>query len=68
MVQAWVQRLVGQGLGPQFIAMDNEPDLWGSTHYDVHPDCPTYEEILDKYLTYATAVRAVPPTQAAWAP
>ena len=20
------------------------------THYDVHPDCPTYEEILDKYL------------------
>ena len=35
--------------------MDNEPELWGYTHYDVHPECPTYEEILDKYLTYATA-------------
>ena len=34
----------------EFVAMDNEPDLWGHTHYDVHPDCPTYEEILDKYL------------------
>ena len=34
----------------EFIAMDNEPDLWGNTHYDVHPTCPTYEEILDKYL------------------
>ena len=33
--------------------MDNEPELWGFTHYDVHPECPTYEEILDKYLTYA---------------
>ena len=33
--------------------MDNEPELWGDTHYDVHPTCPTYEEILDKYLTYA---------------
>jgi hypothetical protein len=61
MVQAWVQRLVGQGLGPQFIAMDNEPDLWGSTHYDVHPDCPTYEEILDKYIDYSTAMRAAAP-------
>ena len=34
----------------EFIAMDNEPELWGHTHYDVHPACPTYEEILDKYL------------------
>ena len=33
--------------------MDNEPELWGHTHYDVHPACPTYEEILDRYLTYA---------------
>ena len=22
----------------------------GVTHYDVHPECPTYEEILDKYV------------------
>jgi hypothetical protein len=41
--------------------MDNEPELWGYTHYDVHPDCTTYQEILDKYLEYATAIREVAP-------
>jgi hypothetical protein len=61
MVADWVAGLVADGLGPRFIAMDNEPDLWGFTHYDVHPDCPTYEEILDKYLAYATAIREVAP-------
>lgn len=45
----------------RFIAMDNEPELWGFTHYDVHPECTTYKEILDKYLTYAQAVRSVAP-------
>ena len=61
MVQTWVKSLVERGLGPTFIAMDNEPDLWGSTHYDIHPDCPTYEEILATYLSYASAIRAVAP-------
>ncbi len=41
----------------QIIAMDNEPELWGYTHYDVHPDCTTYQEILNKYIEYATMVR-----------
>ena len=53
--------MVADGLDIQFIAMDNEPELWGDTHFDVHPECPTYEEILDKYLTYASALRAVAP-------
>jgi hypothetical protein len=60
-VADWVQGLVADGLAPAVIAMDNEPELWGSTHYDVHPECPTYEEILDKYLEYAEAIRAVAP-------
>jgi len=41
--------------------MDNEPDIWGATHYDVHPSCTTYDEIRDKYVEYASAVRAVAP-------
>jgi hypothetical protein len=61
MVADWIGGVVAEGKGPRFIAMDNEPELWGATHYDVHPDCPTYEEILDKYLTYATAIREVAP-------
>jgi hypothetical protein len=61
-VVRWVQHMLDQkGYNVRFLAMDNEPDLWGYTHYDVHPDCSTYQEILDKYLTYATAVRAVAP-------
>jgi hypothetical protein len=61
MVADWIGGVVVEGRGPRFIAMDNEPELWGRTHYDVHPDCPTYEEILDKYLTYASAIREVAP-------
>jgi len=62
MVAAWVDRLVNeQGQQIDFIAMDNEPEIWGLTHYDVHPECSTYEEILDKYLTYASRVREVAP-------
>ncbi len=61
MVADWIGGVVAEGNGPRFIAMDNEPELWGATHYDVHPDCPTYEEILDKYLAYATAIREVAP-------
>jgi hypothetical protein len=58
-VVRWVRHMIDeQGYDVRFFAMDNEPDLWGFTHYDVHPDCTTYEEILNKYLTYAVAVRA----------
>lgn len=44
-----------------FIAMDNEPEIWGYTHYDVHPECTTREEILAKYLEYSAAVHEVAP-------
>lgn len=60
-VADWVGAMVADGLDIRFIAMDNEPELWGHTHFDVHPDCPTYEEILDTYLAYASALRAVAP-------
>lgn len=60
-VAAWVERLVDAGLPIEFVAMDNEPELWGFQHYDVHPQCTTYEEILDTYVTYAEAVRRVAP-------
>jgi hypothetical protein len=61
MVADWIGRLVADGLDPRFIAMDNEPELWGHTHYDVHPSCTTFEEVLDTYVTYARAIRAVDP-------
>jgi len=61
-IVAWMHHLFDQNANAvRFIAMDNEPELWGIKHYDVHPACTTYQEILDKYLTYASAIRAVAP-------
>ena len=61
-VVSWVKHLlIEKNYDVHFFAMDNEPDIWGATHYDVHPKCTTYEEIRDKYIEYAGAVRAVAP-------
>jgi hypothetical protein len=61
-VVAWVKHLLVEKKYPvRFFAMDNESDIWGATHYDVHPNCTTYDEIRDKYIEYASAVRAVAP-------
>lgn len=68
MVGAWVQSLSDSGIDLPYLAMDNEPELWGYTHYDVHPSCPTYEEILNKYTTYADVLRKVVPDAALMGP
>jgi hypothetical protein len=49
--------------GVRFYAMDNEPDLWADdTHVDVHPTRAGYDELLQKFMDYASAVKAVDPT------
>lgn len=60
-VGEWVASLLRAGLDVRFVAIDNEPELWGYTHYDVHPECTTYDEVLDTYVAYAEAVRAAAP-------
>lgn len=64
-VQNWVQHLVtvrAQSSGqPLFYALDNEPDLWNSTHADVHPDPLSYDEFKQRTLAYAPAIRAADP-------
>jgi hypothetical protein len=60
-IAAWIQHLKDRDILPTYVAMDNEPELWGYTHYDVHPECTSYEEVLQKYLTYAEAIRSVAP-------
>ncbi len=47
--------------GVQFYAMDNEPDLWASTHTDIHPAPMGYDDVLHNFLDYASAVKAVDP-------
>jgi hypothetical protein len=64
---AWVQHLVGKwgtaaNGGVRYYIMDNEPGIWYSTHRDVHPDGATMDEVRDRILDYAAAVKAVDPT------
>ena len=41
--------------------LDNEPNLWNSTHRDVHPDPLSYDELLDRSIKYGSAIRAADP-------
>ena len=65
--QNWVQHFVatfGPAVNPtgiKYYLLDNEPSLWHSTHRDVHPNPATYDEIYNKIVAYATAIRAVDP-------
>jgi hypothetical protein len=38
-------------------SLDNEPDLWSSTHAEVHPNQVTYAELWDRNQRYASAVK-----------
>jgi hypothetical protein len=53
---------------PVMFSLDNEPDLWSSTHQEIHPDPTTYAEILHKDLEYAAAIKRVWPTAAVTGP
>lgn len=66
--KAWVQHIV-DNFGPsttptgiKYYILDNEPSIWNFTHRDVHPNPLTYQEMFDKVVAYATAVRSVDPT------
>ena len=63
----WVAHLVhtfgrAEAGGVRFYAMDNEPDLWDTTHTDMHPVAPDYDELLHQFLTTADAIKDVDPT------
>ena len=47
--------------GIRYYAMDNEPDLWDSTHTDVHPARMGYDDLARQFLQYADAVKDVDP-------
>jgi hypothetical protein len=43
--------------GVRFYNLDNEPMLWNSTHRDVHPTPPGYDEVWAKGLAAATEIK-----------
>jgi hypothetical protein len=61
----WVEQIRKGGFTAgsplDMVILDNEPDLWDSSHRDIRTEPSTYDEILQKGVAYATAVRAVDP-------
>ncbi len=44
--------------GVRYYNLDNEPMLWNSTHRDVHPAPPGYDEVWAKGLAAATEIKS----------
>ena len=62
----WVNHLKSQhgsaaNGGVRYYALDNEPMLWNSTHRDVHPEPASYDQVRDKGISYATAIKQADP-------
>ncbi|WP_295458756.1 glycoside hydrolase family 44 protein [uncultured Thiodictyon sp.] len=66
-VQNWVTYLVnrygsaGNG-GVRYYNLDNEPDIWWSTHPDVAPVALNYDQLRDRTYQYAAVIKAADPT------
>jgi len=65
----WVSALAGNyGAAPHFYNMDNEIDIWGSTHRDVHPNPSGYDEMENVFLTEAAGVKMWDPKAVRFGP
>ncbi len=49
------------GSAPHFYDMDNEVDIWGGTHMDIHPNPAGYDELRDVYLKEARNLKSWDP-------
>lgn len=65
----WVQYLVNKfgtaaNGGVAMYDLDNEPEYWSFVHVDVHPTPLSYDELTQKGISYAAAIKAADPTAA----
>jgi hypothetical protein len=65
LVGKWVEMILAEsqkrGRPVHSYILDNEPNLWNSTHRDVHPEPLGYDELLDRTIQYGTAIRKADP-------
>jgi hypothetical protein len=57
----WKYGYAGTATGVKFYCLDNEVDIWHATHKEVHPAHIVCQEIRDKSIACATAVKNVDP-------
>ena len=53
---------------PIFFSLDNEPDLWASTHAEIHPAKPTYDEMVQRTIDYSRAIKDAVPAAVIFGP
>lgn len=56
------------GSAPHFYDMDNEIDIWGSTHFDIHPAPSAYNELRDTFLAESRALKTWDPAAIRFGP
>lgn len=64
---AWLEKIKSPKT-PLWFMLDNEPDLWSSTHSRIHPSKPTYAEIIENNITYGEAIKEVAPKTLVFGP
>ncbi|HEX3150296.1 MAG TPA: glycoside hydrolase family 44 protein [Gemmataceae bacterium] len=57
-----VVKQTGGKPGTRYWALDNEPMLWHDTHRDVRPKPLGYDELWERTVKYAEAIKAADPT------
>ncbi len=53
---------------PVWFDLDNEPDLWGSTHNEIWDKNPTYAQIIGNNIEYASAIKDAAPSALVFGP
>jgi hypothetical protein len=48
---AWIQ--AAHSKAKVLVSLDNEPDLWSSTHKEIWPTAPTYDEFIKRNIDYS---------------
>jgi hypothetical protein len=56
------------GSAPHFFDMDNEIDIWGGTHRDVHPAPAAYNEMRDTFVSESRALKGWDPAAVRFGP
>jgi hypothetical protein len=56
----WVEHTKSK-TSPVWFSLDNEPDLWSSTHARIVPKTPSYEQFLDTSIEYAFNLKKTAP-------